>query len=103
MPLIRRVPKFGFTNPLRVEHQVVNVDVLEELATAGKFADGKVDPVVLFNVGAVSKRSAPVKILGNGELKAKLEIRAHAFSKSAIQKIEAAGGKAETISASAKS
>lgn len=97
MPLTRRVPKFGFHNPMRVEHEIVNVEVLDRLAAKGKFADGKVSPQALYDVGAVSKRSAPVKILGNGELKAKLEVHAHAFSKSAIQKIEAAGGKAETI------
>lgn len=97
MPLTRRVPKFGFKNPSRVEHEVVNVDVLERFAAQGKLSDGKVTPEVLYEIGAVSKRTAPVKILGNGELKSKLTIRAHAFSKSAVQKIEAAGGTAETI------
>lgn len=102
MPLIRRVPKFGFHSPFRVEYEIVNVESLEKLAVNGKLADGKVTPEVLYAVGAVSKKSAPIKILGNGELKAKLEIRAHAFSKSAIQKIEAAGGKAETITSVAQ-
>ena len=102
MPLIRRVPKFGFHSPHRVEYSIVNVEKLEKLAVAGKFSDGKVNPDVLYSAGAVSKKSAPIKILGNGELKAKLEIRAHAFSKSAVQKIEAVGGKAETITSAAK-
>lgn len=102
MPLIRRVPKFGFHNPMRVEYQVVNVEVLDRLATSGKFNEGKVTPEVLYTVGAVSKKSMPVKILGNGELKSTLEIRAHAFSKSAIQKIEAAGGKADIITSTMK-
>ncbi len=102
MPLIRRVPKFGFHSPHRVEYAIVNVDVLEKLAAAGKFADGKVNPEVLYSVGAVSKKSEPIKILGNGALKARLEISVHAFSKSAVQKIEAAGGRAETISSAAK-
>lgn len=97
MPLVRRVPKFGFHNPTRVEYEIVNVDVLEKLAAAGKLSDGKVNPQVLYTVGAVSKKFFPVKILGNGELKAKLEIHSHAFSASAIQKIEAVGGKAERI------
>jgi large subunit ribosomal protein L15 len=102
MPLIRRVPKFGFHPPFRVEFQTVNVARLEQLASTGTFADNKVTPEVLYTVGAVSKKTAPVKILGDGELKAKLSITAHAFSKSAVQKIEQAGGTATTISQSAK-
>jgi len=102
MPLIRRVPKFGFHPPFRIEFRTVNVSLLEKLAAGGKFAEGKVTPEVLYTVGAVSKKSAPVKILGDGDLKAKLEITAHAFSKSALEKIAQAGGKATTISQSAK-
>lgn len=98
MPLTRRVPKFGFTSPFRVERQIVNVDVLERLAASGKLADSKVTPEVLYASGVVSRKSVPVKILGNGELKAKLEVHAHAFSKSAKEKIEAAGGTAALIS-----
>jgi large subunit ribosomal protein L15 len=98
MPLVRRVPKFGFTNIFRVEFQKVNVDKLEILVTSGKIKDGIVNPELLYSLGAVSKKSAPVKVLGNGELKSKLNVTAHAFSKSAIQKIEAAGGKSQTIS-----
>ncbi len=102
MPLIRRVPKFGFKSPFRIEYQIVNVSTLEKLFAGGKLANGTVTPEVLYTVGAVSKKSAPVKILGEGDLKSKLEISAHAFSKSAVEKIEGAGGKAITIS-SAKS
>ena len=98
MPLARRVPKFGFNNPGRVVFQIVNVGTLETLSAKGEFGDGKVDPTVLYRVGAVTKKSLPVKILGNGELKAKLEIVAHSFSASAKQKIEAAGGIAKTLS-----
>ena len=58
-------------------------------------ADSKVTPEVLYAAGVVSKKSAPVKILGDGEIKVKLEVSAHAFSKSAVQKIEAAGAKVE--------
>jgi large subunit ribosomal protein L15 len=101
MPLIRRVPKFGFHSPFRVEYQVVNLGTIEKLVTAGKLADGRVNPEVLYRIGAVSKKSSPVKILGDGSLSTKLEVSAHSFSKSATQKIEAAGGKAITISASA--
>jgi large subunit ribosomal protein L15 len=98
MPLARRVPKFGFNNPGRVVFQIVNVGTLETLSAKGQFGDGKVDPAVLYRAGAVAKKSIPVKILGNGELKAKLEIAAHSFSASAKQKIEAAGGVAKTLS-----
>jgi large subunit ribosomal protein L15 len=97
MPLVRRTPKFGFHSPFRVEHAVVNIETLEKLAAAGKLASGKVTPEILHTVGAVAKKSQPVKILGRGEMKAKLEVTAHAFSKSAAEKIEKAGGKAIII------
>jgi large subunit ribosomal protein L15 len=100
MPLVRRVPKFGFTNINRVEYQKVNVERLEVLAATGKFKEGLVTPELLYSLGVVSKKSLPVKILGNGELKSKLNVTAHAFSKSAIDKIVAAGGKSQTISTS---
>lgn len=99
MPLNRRIPKFGFKSPFRVEFQVVNVSTLGKLAEAGKLADGIVNPAVLYKIGAVAKKSAPVKILGDGNLTAKLQVTANAFSKSASEKIAAAGGKVETIPA----
>jgi len=102
MPLVRRVPKFGFTNVLRIEFQVVNVATLEKLFVDKKIADGKINPEMLYKIGAIAKKSAPVKILGDGELKSKLEVTAHSFSKSAVQKIEQAGGKAITITQSTK-
>lgn len=97
MPLVRRTPKFGFHSPFRVEFQVVNIVTIEKLAVDGKLGSGKVTPEVLHAVGAVAKRTLPVKILGVGEMKAKLEVTAHAFSKSAAEKIEKAGGKAIII------
>jgi large subunit ribosomal protein L15 len=97
MPLVRRVPKFGFTSPFKVEFQTVNVSTLEKLTAAGKLAEGKVNPALLFKLGVVSKKNAPIKILGDGELKAALEVSAQSFSKSAVQKIESAGGKALTV------
>jgi large subunit ribosomal protein L15 len=97
MPLVRRVPKFGFHSPFRVEFQTVNVETLERLVGAGKLAEKKVSPELLYRLGAVSKKHAPVKILGDGELKASLEVSAHAFSRSAVRKIEGAGGKALTV------
>jgi large subunit ribosomal protein L15 len=97
MPLVRRVPKRGFNKPFRVEYQVVNVETLEKLAADGKVMDGVVSPEVLAKLGVVKKAGAPVKVLGNGELKARLNISANAFSKSAVEKIEKAGGKIQTI------
>ncbi len=97
MPLVRRLPKRGFSSPFRTEFQVVNVDTLQRLATDGKFQDGVVNPAVLVKLGIVKQEASPVKVLGNGELKATLAVTAHAFSKSAVQKIETAGGKVQTI------
>jgi large subunit ribosomal protein L15 len=97
MPLVRRVPKFGFHSPFRVEFQTVNVETLERLKAAGKLADGKVTPAILYKLGVLSKKNVPVKILGDGELKATLEVSAQSFSKSAVLKIESAGGKALTV------
>lgn len=102
MPLIRRTPKFGFHSPHRIEFQKVNVSALATVVASGKLSDGTVNPEKLYTLGLVSKKTVPVKILGDGELKAKLEVTAHAFSKTAVQKIEQAGGKVITISKSAK-
>ena len=89
MPLQRRVPKFGFQNPTRVEYVGVNLDVLQELIEEFKLAAIDVD--TLKSHGLVSKNDL-VKILGRGELKSKIEVKAHAFSATAQQAIEAAGG-----------
>jgi large subunit ribosomal protein L15 len=93
MPLTRRVPKFGFTPRNRIEMQVVNIATLGILAEKKKVSNGVVTPEVLFKTGTTAKKNVPIKILGNGEIKTKLDVTAHAFSKSAISKIEAAGGK----------
>lgn len=92
MAFIRRVPKFGFTSPFRVEYQVVNVARLEELAAAGRLTDGVVTPAALFALGVISKRNEPLKILGNGDISAKLAVTAHKISAAARTKIEQAGG-----------
>jgi large subunit ribosomal protein L15 len=97
MPLTRRVPKFGFTPHNRVEMQVVNIAMLGVLIEKKKISNGIVTPEALYNTGAVAKKNVPVKILGNGEIKTKLDVTAHAFSKSAISKIEAAGGKTTVL------
>ena len=102
MPLIRRVPKFGFHSPFKVRFQVVNLSTLEALVAAGKISDGKVTPELLYQIGTISKKAAPVKVLGEGELKSKLEIAAHAFSKTAAQKIAVAGGKILVLTSQAK-
>jgi len=97
MPLVRRVPKFGFHSPFRVEYQVVNVGDLAKALEAGKLKGAGVNPESLLASGLVSKKRQPVKILGNGELKTAVEISAHAFSGAATKKIEAAGGKITVI------
>ena len=84
MPLVRRVPKRGFTNIFRVEYSTVNVSAL---GAVGK----DVNPDTLLEHGLV-RRGRPVKILGNGEAPEGLEVKAHKFSRSAKEKIEAAGG-----------
>ena len=92
MAYIRRVPKFGFHSPFRIEYQVVNLGRLQELADAGKIS-GDVTPGTLFEMGAIAKRNQPIKILGNGELSATLNVSAHKFSASAQKSIEDAGGR----------
>ena len=98
MPLVRRLPKFGFTPRNRVEYAVVNIELIQKLVDDKKITDGIVTPEVLVKIGAVSNKREPVKILGNGELKAKVTVTAHKFSKSAVEKIEKAGGSAKEIS-----
>jgi large subunit ribosomal protein L15 len=92
MPLIRRIPKLkGFKNPNRVEFAPVNVEIL------AKYFDGDVTPEALYQHG-LAHRGAKIKVLARGELDKKLTVRAHAFSKAAKEKIEAAGGTAEVLS-----
>lgn len=98
MPLLRRIPKFGFTPRNRVEAQVVSVETLERLVSTKRIEGGVVNPEVLYKAGAISKKGGPVKILGDGELKSKIDVSAHAFSKSALEKIQAVGGKATVLS-----
>ncbi len=89
MPIQRRLPKFGFKNPTRVEYKPVNVSDLQKLADATGLSTINLD--LLVEAGLASPKDL-VKILGKGELTAKLDVSADAFSKSAIAKIEAAGG-----------
>lgn len=94
MPLQRRVPKFGFKNINRKEYKGINISTLQELADSRKVTDIDVD--LLVEAGLARKNSL-VKILGNGELKTKLNVKAHAFSKSAVTAIEAVKGTVELI------
>ena len=91
MPLHRRLPKRGFTNIFRTEYAVVNLSSLAELGLK------EITPEALREAGLVKRRDARIKVLGDGELKGAIHIRAHKFSKSAQDKIAAAGGKIEVI------
>ena len=94
MPIQRRLPKFGFTNPTRIEYKAVNVADLQKLSEKIGSTAISIDAI---RAGGLASAKDLVKVLGNGELNAKLEVSANAFSKSAIAKIEAAGGKATAI------
>lgn len=94
MPLQRRLPKFGFTNPNRVAYRGINLDVIEKLA-----GEKKIDvftPETLIENGLASKNDL-IKILGRGELSSKVSVTAHAFSASAKEAIEGKGGEAKTL------
>ena len=95
MPLQRRVPKFGFTNINRKEHQGVNLDVIQQLVDDKKIKD-TLDFDLMLSLGLARKHEM-VKILGRGELKAKLKVSAHKFTATAQKAIEAAGGEVITM------
>ena len=92
-PLVRRVPKRGFTNEFALKVATINVSELAELFTGGE----KITPEVLQEKGVIKRRFDLLKILGNGDLKAKLNVSAHQFSASAKEKIEQAGGTATVL------
>jgi large subunit ribosomal protein L15 len=93
MPLVRRVPKFGFKNNNKIVFKGVNLDVLEDLAAKVK-SDLSLE--VMISNGVVSKNDR-VKVLGRGELKSKVNVQAHAFSEGAVKAIEKVGGTATTV------
>ena len=93
-PLVRRLPKFGFTNPTRVEYKGINLDALQALVD--KHGVKAIDPQVMRENGLIAKNDL-VKILGRGELKGAYDVKAHAFSATAKSAIEAKGGKVETV------
>ncbi|PLX31280.1 MAG: 50S ribosomal protein L15 [Clostridiales bacterium] len=92
MPLYRRIPKRGFTNPFKKVWSIVNVEDLNRFEE-----DTEITPAILMENGLIKKLNYGVKILGNGEIEKKLTVKANQFTKSAQEKIEAAGGKAEVI------
>lgn len=94
MPLQRRIPKFGFKSLNRVEFKPVNLDTLAELIST--FGLSSVNPENLFEHGLISKNDL-IKVLSRGDVKVGVEVKAHAFSASAVQAIESAGGKAIVI------
>ena len=91
MPIARRLPKRGFTNIFKQEFQIVNLDSL------GKLDQEMVDKDILYKNRVIRSQRIPVKILGHGDINKPLTVKAHAFSKTALEKIEKAGGKAEVI------
>jgi large subunit ribosomal protein L15 len=92
MPLQRRLPKIGFSNPNRVVYQVVNLDEI-----ARRELSGEVTPQVLKDAGLIKSLRRPVKVLGRGEISAAVQVQAHAFSDTASEKITRAGGSVEVI------
>ncbi len=92
-PLIRRVPKRGFTSKFPKEYQIVNLHDLAMIKAS------TVNPALLLEQGLIKHRTMPVKILGDGEIKEPKTIQAHAFSRSALDKIKKTGGKAEVLHA----
>jgi large subunit ribosomal protein L15 len=97
MPLQRRVPKFGFTNIFKKEIQIINVNSLQKLAKGNKLKDVVLNAEELKKLGLIDSVKKPVKILGNGELKTKVQLEVSAFSNSAKEKIEAAGGSIKKV------
>ena len=93
MPLIRRLPKYGFRYPFRTEYAIVNLKSLGVLGPVDQ-----ITPQMLSEAGLVRRKTQLVKILGVGEIGRPVTIQAHKFSKSAMDKIQAAGGRAEVIS-----
>ncbi|MDB9881705.1 50S ribosomal protein L15 [Bacteroidia bacterium] len=94
MPLQRRVPKFGFKNPTRVEYVGINLDRLQDFVDKTKATEVSTASLIAANV---IKKTQVVKILGRGELSSKVDVKVNAFTKTAKEAIEKAGGSAETI------
>lgn len=95
MPLQRRIPKFGFKNPFREAYVPVNVETIHQYVEEGRL-ENKISLSDLHNAGLARKKDK-IKLLGRGEIEQKIEIEVHAFSKSAKEKVEKAGGSVSTI------
>ncbi|MFN3966296.1 MAG: 50S ribosomal protein L15 [Endomicrobiia bacterium] len=94
MPLLRRIPKRGFTNtPFKIEYNYVNLETLDKKFSSGE----KVTPDILFEKGIIKKKNLPVKILADGEITKPLNVIAHKFSKKAEEKIKKSGGTVEKL------
>lgn len=92
-PLTRRLPKRGFESPFKIDYQIVNVGTLAELDAGGK----EITADMLFEKGIIKDKDRPVKVLGEGDVTKPIVVRAHAFSKTAREKIEKVKGKVEAI------
>ena len=97
MPLQRRIPKFGFTNIFKVYYQVVNVNSLQRVADEKKINEDVLNASSLKKLGLIKSLKKPVKVLGKGELKAKVNLEVDSFSVKAKEKIEAAGGSVKKV------
>jgi large subunit ribosomal protein L15 len=98
MPLARRLPKFGFHSPFRVEYQIINVADLQECVNIGRLPKNEaITPDTLWEAGLINRSTKPVKILGSGDVTIAMNVEAHKISKSAVEKIEKAGGKAKQL------
>ena len=97
MPLQRRIPKFGFTNIFKVYFQLVNLNALQRIADEKKLNDDILNAVALRKLGLIKSTKKPVKVLGKGEIKVKVNLEVDAFSETAKEKIEAAGGTIKKI------
>lgn len=90
MPLQRRIPKFGFNSPFRTEYQPLNVDTLQDFVESGKL--GTSITIEDLRSAGIASKSQKVKLLGRGDIDTKVDIEVHASSKSAVEKVEEAGG-----------
>ena len=97
MPLQRRVPKFGFTNIFKTYYQVLNVNALQRIADEKKLSGDVLNAESLKKLGLIKSIKKPIKVLGKGEIKAKVTLKVDAFSAKAKEKIEAAGGSVKKI------
>ncbi len=97
MPLQRRIPKYGFTSRSKVKEQVVNLDTLQKIVDEKNLTSEIINPELLKKFGLISTLNQPVKILGNGEIKSKLQLEVNGYSKTAKEKIETAGGTIKKI------